>query len=118
MNERGKTYKMSTTLNYDKEMDKHLNTIFGNLRALEEIRHARVSRKCEKSRQASKTQRSEPVCKELMRETAPKKSVTERVFMEHITKGKGIESTWWDEPAAFSAPRESVSISRETKQSW
>lgn len=55
-------------------MDKYLNTIFDNLRALEEIRHARVSLpKCEKSRQISNTQRSEPVCTKLMRETIPKK---------------------------------------------
>ena len=73
MNERNKT-EMCTSLNYDREMDKHLNTIFANLRALEEIRHARVSRKCEKSRRISSTQRSEPVCKELMRETIPKKN--------------------------------------------
>ena len=72
MNEGNKTYKMCATLNYDREMDKYLKTIFGNLRALEEIRRARVSRKCEKSRQVSNTERSEPVCTKLIRETIPK----------------------------------------------
>ena len=72
MNERNRTYKLCATLNYDREMDKYLHTIFCNLRALEEIRHARVSRKCEKLRQISNTQRSELT--KLTRETLPKKT--------------------------------------------
>lgn len=69
-------------------MDKYLNTIFGNLRALEEIRRARVSRKCENSWQISNSQRLEPVCTKLMREAIPKKICHWRSLWNALQKWK------------------------------
>lgn len=41
-------------MNYEKEMEKCLNSIFCNLRALEEIRRVRVAQRCEEVKKGTK----------------------------------------------------------------
>lgn len=117
MNERYKTYKMCTTLNYDREMEKYLNTIFGNLRALEEIRRTRVSRKCEKLRQISNTERSEPVFTKLTRETVPEKiSQWTRFYGTHCKSESHTQVP--DGMQQLLVRRERVWYEREANKSW
>ena len=62
MNGRNTARKTGTAqLNYEKEMEKSLNTIFRNLRALEEIRRVRVSRECEGFKQVRNPETSKTV---------------------------------------------------------
>lgn len=61
------------TFDYDKEMKRYLDTIFCNLRALEEIRRARVSRRCNQLGKIPNTESlAEPAGVEF-RETIPGK---------------------------------------------